>query len=315
MNNCKKQTHSRKISKQLISFLVLFVCNISIAYADTLILKSGPHSNYQKAAATISQQLEGPSQIMELSEYAANKTRYSGFNNYVAIGSEAAHEFIEHLPTHKKLYISYIPRITYLKLLENYKNSQRVKGKLLSAVFIDQPYERQFNLTSLIKPEASNIAIALGPNTKEDQTVISNIALKRGVNIKIDDIHPDDNPVFKLQKLISNTDIFLSIPDSSLYNRTTAKWLLYISFKKRIPLIGFSKKYVEAGAIAAVISTPEQIGLQTSEMVNSHKGKHFPEPQYPKYFSVVTNPAAAKSLRIALPAGKELTQRLEELEK
>jgi len=307
---------NRRFFWMLIAFMLPSVCGLSVSHAAVLIIKSGTHQNYQNVARSISQNLKALSKTIELNDYKRNESSYSDFTSYIGIGSEAAHHLIETLPQEKKLYLSYVPRLTYLGFLKDYQHLKRVQQNLLSVIYIDHPYSRQFHLASLIKPNLKRISIALGPNSTADKSIITETASRHQLELNIDTLEADDNPVFKLQTLINGSDVFLSVPDSSLYNRTTAKWLLYISFKKRIPLIGFSKKYVYAGAVAAVISEPSQIGLQTAEMVNTHSNTNtYPTSQYPKYYQVILNTSAVRSLKLNLPSAKTLTKRLQELER
>jgi ABC-type uncharacterized transport system substrate-binding protein len=62
--------------------------------------------------------------------------------------------------------------------------------------------------------------------------------------------------------------------------------------------------YVKAGAIAAVYSSPEEIGEHIGESIGQflkHRGRINPTHSFPKYFSVSTNKSVADSLKILLP--------------
>jgi ABC-type uncharacterized transport system substrate-binding protein len=80
-----------------------------------------------------------------------------------------------------------------------------------------------------------------------------------------------------------------------------------------VPVVGFSKGYVKAGALFALYSTPEQIGHHLADVVQQYfsSGEQLlPPPHYPTYFSVVTNKSVARSFKITLPTEKALRNSL-----
>lgn len=284
--------------------------------ADNLIVLSRQLSSYLQVAQSLSDNLESPSRIVTLNEFEAQSFDSKGYRNIIAVGSKAGDSLFHKTPNDQKLYISFLPRQTYKKILQKYADHPRTKKRNVTAVYLDQPYQRQLALARLLAPKAKTIATALGPNSQNDLGILKEAARQQGLTLKYETLQESDNPIHKLQPLIRGTDLFLSLPDKSVFNRTTAKWVLYISFRQRIPLIGFSKKYVEAGALAAVHSTPAQIGRHTAELVEQYShSPTLPAAQYPKYFSVSTNETAARSLRLNIPSASKLNKMLRGQEK
>jgi ABC-type uncharacterized transport system substrate-binding protein len=94
-----------------------------------------------------------------------------------------------------------------------------------------------------------------------------------------------------LRRLLSNSNVILAVPDAQIYNRNNISSILLTSYRQQVPLFGFSASYVKAGALAAVYSTPAQISQQVAEIIsNLSSASSLPAPQYPRYFSVNTNP-------------------------
>lgn len=295
---------------------VLLSCFPSFLYADNLIVLSKQLPSYQSVATALASNIDTPSKIITLDELKLNNYDTSGFQQVVALGSKAGDNLFNKIPKDKNLFISFLPRQTYQSLLKKYKNHTRITKGKVTAIYLDQPYARQLALARLISPSAQSIATALGPYSENDLPLLKKAAETHRLDLKFVTLKETDNPIHKLQPLIRGADLFLSLPDKSVFNRTTAKWILYISFRQRIPLIGFSKKYVEAGALAAVYSTPTDIGHQTAKIIMQHgEKKQLPEPSYSSHFSVATNETAANSLRIKIPSEADLTHKLMELEK
>ncbi|WP_415905042.1 ABC transporter substrate-binding protein [Neptuniibacter sp. QD48_55] len=300
----------------LLSALFALILPTSTVFADNLVVLSRQSDSYQKVADSIQANISSLTKVVTLQDLQDNNFNTDGFEHIVAVGSRAADRLYNRITPSQKLYASFLPRLTYQALLARKKDQTRIENGTITAIYLDQPYARQLRLARLIAPDAKTVATALGPNSKNDLPLLEAAAQKQQLKLSSTVLQESDNPIHKLQPLIRNADLFLSLPDKSVFNRTTAKWILYISFRQRIPLIGFSQKYVEAGALTAVYSTPEQIGKHTAEIIqNAISSSRLPNAQYPKYFSVVTNKKAANSLNIKIPSDEALTQQLMELER
>jgi len=117
--------------------------------------------------------------------------------------------------------------------------------------------------------------------------------------------------------LLVHSDVFLSLPDPGIYNRHTISSILLTTYRYRVPLIGFSKSSVRAGALAAVYSSAQQIARQTATTIPlwlTNTGHYATKISYPEQFSVAINKQVARSLGIDMPDGSSITQRLKQLE-
>ncbi len=61
-------------------------------------------------------------------------------------------------------------------------------------------------------------------------------------------------------------DVFWMLPDTTVINPETVKYLLLFSFRNKVPIFTFSKKYVEMGSAAGLYSSPFDIGVQAGEI-------------------------------------------------
>lgn len=61
-------------------------------------------------------------------------------------------------------------------------------------------------------------------------------------------------------------DVFWMLPDTTVINPETVKYLLLFSFRNKVPIFTFSKKYVEMGSTAGLYSSPFDIGVQAGEI-------------------------------------------------
>jgi putative ABC transport system substrate-binding protein len=184
-----------------------------------------------------------------------------------------------------------------------------------SAIFIDQPPSRQLELLRSVLPTARSVGLVVGPTTQQDLPTYRAMANTRGLSLVVEHADRETALYPVLQSVLRVADVLLALPDSSIVNVSTAQNLLLTSFRFRVPVIGYSASYVRAGALAAVYSTPRQLGLEAGQIVRQFvRTGNLPQPKYPRYFTVTVNRQMAQSLGLSVPEESTLVQRLQQLE-
>lgn len=303
------------VKAMLVLFFVLFYA-IGVNAASVVVI-SKDASLYQQVSNSIRQSYTGELRSITLNDAKATPSLISPSTDImISVGVEATDFLMRQMPTSNRLLAVLIPESAYRTLRNLHKERWRGAEDHISAIFMDQPLARQLRLAKLVVPDLHRIGTALGPSTRKQLPGLKLAAKQEGVELVHAVVNSNDNPVKRLQPVIQHSDVFVPVPDSAVFNRTTAKWILYIAYRKRIPLIGFSRKYVEAGAVAAVHSTPAQLGQQAGEWLDRYnKDSHrLPKPQFPQYFSVSVNRVAARSLQMTLPENDVLVRQLQEAE-
>lgn len=105
-------------------------------------------------------------------------------------------------------------------------------------------------------------------------------------------------------KDIDKTDALLLLPDISLLTRTALEESYLFSFRKKVPLLGISKKHVRQGALFALEFNPEQVGRRLGLLAAaSLKGKVFEQGKAlpSQNFSLYINRETAKKMGIIIP--------------
>ncbi|WP_172838739.1 ABC transporter substrate-binding protein [Solemya velesiana gill symbiont] len=202
---------------------------------------------------------------------------------------------IAHKYRYKALY-TLLPKASYGRLA--------VSDSRSSAIFIDQPFERLLHFSKLISAGKPHVGVLLGPSTKQYRNRLESVASEMNIPIHFETADSSDQIGNKLRKLFSSTNLLLTLPDPEIYNRKNVVGILLSSYHNQVPVLGFSSAYVKAGALAAVYSTPEDIGKQISDTVKKYlgsNGKRLDSPGYTEYFSISTNESVGKSLGISLP--------------
>lgn len=185
-------------------------------------------------------------------------------------------------------------------------------GRRGSAIFIDQPPQRQLDLLRAALPGARSVGLVLGPSTQQDAQALRGLAARRGFEIVVEQATRQTELYAALQTVLRSSDVLLALPDPTLVNVSTAQNLLLTSFRYRVPVIGYSASYVRAGALAAVYSTPRQAGTEAAQIARQFvRGGALPAPKYPRYYTVSVNRAVAESLGLPVPDEAALAQRLQ----
>jgi ABC-type uncharacterized transport system substrate-binding protein len=184
-------------------------------------------------------------------------------------------------------------------------------GKEISAIYLNQPWDRQLDFLQATLPDRLRIGLLHSPDTRLELVGLRENFTKRGLMLLAQPVRSPGLLFPTLDELLSETDVLLSIPDNAIYNASNVRNILLTSYRHKVPLIGISQAYVNAGALCAVFSTPEQLAEQAgSALVYFSRNKRLPEPQYPVSYSIALNHQVARSLGIYLPSPEEIRERM-----
>lgn len=203
-----------------------------------------------------------------------------------------------------------IPQSQYAEL-----SRHRPSGSTTSALFLNQPIERQIDLLQTALPESKKVGLLHSPEIKLDIDEVRSILARRGMTL-ISRSSPSPDTLHKdLEFVLDRSDVLLVIPDNGIYSSNTIRNILLQSYRQDVPLVGYSQALVKSGALCAVYSSPEQIATQTSVMVSQFfKNETLPIPQHPQFFSIAVNSDVAKSMEISIPSAESLKNRIAKMQ-
>lgn len=282
-----------------------------------LILLSSDQSYYQLTADAMLGNIDPAIPVTSQQHpYTAFPTiEQSDYDLIVAIGTQATKSALGNCVTKPVLSI-FIPESTFASLAANRHSCSEAPP--VSAVYLDQPLSRFLDLAQQLKPHAKTLGVVLGPASEDRLPTIKALARQRGLALKYAIISSRDNPIAMLRPLVAQSDVVLPLPDRGPINRAVAKWILNLSFQNKTPVVGFSRAYTEAGAVASVFSSPENVGRQAGLLISNWRTKgdsHIWSPQFPDDFTLHTNDIVGRSLDIPLEASEELKLRIKQREK
>ncbi|SEQ90471.1 ABC transporter substrate binding protein [Amphritea atlantica] len=302
---------------QIICLLIALVlaCG-NVRAADSLLLLSSDNPAYQSVASTIISQ--GPTIRMDTSypeHLTENATAHlAAYQLLITVGSQATEFALQFAQQNSTIVSTFIPSQRFQQLSQKYAVELKQRKISITAIYLDQPLQRQLKLASHIKPELKSLGFTLGPDSLYMLPQLKDAAASMGLTLNYQTLSLEDNPIQRIQPIMESSDLFLVIPDQSTFNKTTAKWLLYMSLRNRVPLLAFSQNYVKAGAIAACITTPEDIGRFTAEQLHLIAGGTLPPPSFSPYFKVITNPRIARQLNLSIQTAEQLQKQIMEAE-
>jgi ABC-type uncharacterized transport system substrate-binding protein len=198
-------------------------------------------------------------------------------------------------------------------------NRRHPENNNIGAIYIDQPLDRHLLFSKLALPNVNRFSFIISNGNKH---TIDKLNLLDQESYRIGILNPGDNVLSTLSHILTDADAIIAVPDPIIFNLRTTRSILLSTYRKRIPVIGFSESYVKAGALAAIYSTPEFIGKQTGEVIShlieqdSLRNKAFPLPRiHAKYFSISVNKRVSRSLGLPVINEDSLEKDLLQIEK
>ena len=281
----------------------LLSATMSVA-ASVLVVSSERSAAYEEAAEALMAELErggvGRTEVefVTASEWSQGNDRSSKL--IVTLGFEAAQALVSS-DVRTPVLSALLPRSSFERVL---RVSGRKVSSQLSAIYLDQPLNRQVALIRLALPSVRRIGVLWGAESLIHAPSLRLLAPSSGFQFVEANVIASE-PLFPgLKRVLDDSEVLLALADPTVYNSNTIQNVLLASFRARVPVLAFSPAYVRAGALLALYVTPTQVGQQVASVVRGVlQGKALPSsPAYAQNFSVAVNGHVARSLGLALDA-------------
>lgn len=271
--------------------LIVLLWNSAIATADSLrvtLVQSEEGAPYHEFVTTLMDEVAQK----KLSWKILQESRLTQVTDLVvAIGAHACKEVAE---TRFPVLCVLVSKSGYDKIRAE-QSSPNVK---FSAIYLDQPIPRRIALIQALLPEKRVLGVMYA-NPSEDLIQLRSYLAAKKLTLIEKKISPEFPLFSALQDVVQESEVILAFPDPMVYNGTSIRNILLASYRQNIPLIGFAKSYVTAGALAAIFTNPSQVADQTIVAISQFsETSTLPHAQYPTDFEVVINNQVANSLAI-----------------
>lgn len=247
-----------------------------------------------------------------LSLGAAGSLAQGGYSAVVAVGLQAAQALASQEPR-LQVICTLLPQSAFAHLLAS---AGPGASRRLSAVFIDQPVERQLDLVRVALPGRSHVGVLWGAATRRSFEQLGFAARDRKLRLSGEPVASEAELPAALMRLLAEVQVLLALPDPAVLNSETVAPVLLGAYRHGVPVVGFSPAYVRAGALLAVYTTPEEVGAQAADMLGQLLDTGILQsPQFPRQFRVGVNGHVARALGIDVAEEAVLTERLRRLER
>lgn len=209
------------------------------------------------------------------------------------------------------------PRAVFATLVPSAGWQSLVRGDPArrSALFLDQPLARQLALVRTLLPPLRELGVVYGPASVARRSEVLDAADRFHLFINAHHATSSTDIDDAFLTVLRRSEALLALPDSAVFTRYNVQSLLLTSFRLRRPVIGFSESWVRAGALAAVHTTPTQLGQELGETIVAWLPDRGPLPDSttPTQYTLSVNRQVAFSLGLNLPPDAVLQQRLRTL--
>lgn len=213
----------------------------------------------------------------------------------VTVGAEALRQTLSRGVT-APLIATLLPRQNYEKALAE----ARRRPARITAIYLDQPIGRQAAFIRHLLPGQNRMGMLFSNETRQYanqfRTAFANASLK----LETEDSDADNTLLPALNSLLARSNALVAVPDGTIYRRSNIKAILITAFRHQRPVIGYSAAFVNAGALAAIHSTPSQIARQTADLILAGSAS-LPPPSGPSQFAITINYNVAQSLGLSVP--------------
>jgi putative tryptophan/tyrosine transport system substrate-binding protein len=287
-----------------LSILLGVLAATDVSAATVIVVSSERGAAYAEAAQAMIGELEKRGlprrEVLDITAAEWPLAKPSGASLIVALGARAT-EVMAQAEVSSPVLCTLLPRASFERALQAFR--RRVSARF-SALYLDQPLDRHFDLIRLALPDARRVGVLLGPASPERPLALRVLAQSRGLSV-VDATVDAQGPIFPaLKEAMQDVDVLLALPDPLVYNNNTIQNILLASMRAKVPIAAFSPAYVRAGALLALYTTPTQIGVQAAAIASSVlKGGELPgTPLYPQDFDVAVNEHIASSMLLNLNA-------------
>ncbi|WP_165873548.1 ABC transporter substrate-binding protein [Parasulfuritortus cantonensis] len=179
-----------------------------------------------------------------------------------------------------------------------------------SAVYIDQPASRSLVFAKLLLPQAVKIGVVVSPDAVVNLRGLAGEATRQHLELVVEKVADQQEVARALQRMLPEIDVLLLVPDSQVVNENTVRQILMASYRRRVPVLGFSRGLANAGAVASLVSSPGEIGRQGGLLARQWNpvSGWLPAARHAERVELIFNRQVARSLDIDLPADEAATE-------
>ncbi len=140
----------------------------------------------------------------------------------------------------------------------------------ITGVCMQVPVEVQLRKMRSVLPNLKRVGLLFDPRLSQ-QTVSDavDVSSSLGLTLKAAGVQGPADLAGALVRMKAKVDILWMLPDITVDQPQLLEFFTLFSFENRIPLVTYSEKYMEAGAMVSIGLDAFDMGCQAGEMANS----------------------------------------------
>lgn len=221
---------------------------------------------------------------------------------FVAVGSEAAVALQQRIPASHPLVYCMVADPASLGL---------ASGRATYGIDVAVPLASQFALIAEALPKIRTLGALYRSDSKEGVRTMqaAKAALPNGWAIETVALNESGSAAKAIDALLDRKiDLVWTAPDASLYDQNVVRALLLAAVRRQVPVFGYSKAFVKAGALLGVGIDPSTQGHQAAKLLERVVGgKAGPAAVLAPQFEVAVNLVVAD--RIAVSVAETVVRR------
>ena len=307
----RRRSALQRIARLGLACACLLLVSAQAVAARVTVVLSDDSAPYQEVYQVIRAYLDDTAhEVIRVHAERLNMVSLNESRLAVAVGVRAA-ESLAALPVRPPVLAVLVPRAWYVKTGRTRLSDGA--DRRASAIYLDQPFERQVRLIRQAFPEARRVGMLVSAEQSGLVGELDEALQAQRLSLVHVTLSGEERLITALEKVLSDAELLLAVPDPLIFNRNTAQSLFLTSYRYRVPVLGYSRSLTRAGALLSLHSSPAQIGRQAAEWVRGAiqgVSVNLPPPAHPAYFSISINEQVARSLGFTLPPEVELEKRL-----
>lgn len=171
-----------------------------------------------------------------------------------------------------------------------------------SVLYTDPSPLCQFQLIDALFERKVTVGVLLSEASIHLERSLTQAATSTGMNLLLAKVNPQDNMVRAINR-IGDAQVLLAVADTQLYTPDSLRAVLESTYRRGLPVIGFSPATVSAGTLATACSDVGDVAadlMDWAEGLRTASASAPGEARHCKYWKIKVNDSVARSLGIPL---------------
>lgn len=179
------------------------------------------------------------------------------------------------------------------------REASTVSPSQSTAIYGEPSPEHQMLLIAALYKRPIAVGALVSDRSASMEASLREAASGQGLRLDMARVAPDAGLTRSLNRL-GSVDVLLIFPDSDLYTQSSLRELLESTYRRRLPVVGFSAALVAAGTLASAYTDINDTLVQLDGVLDELAVRRLPSPRYPAYWRVAFNESVARSLDIVI---------------